>query len=597
MSSNNTKGLVRLLRLMTEAEKRDFKADFDLADNASDDEVMETIEALPRYEAVRAFLRAGDPTLVLLREVFEILESFGIATRTTGCVFVLANPAKPEERTELSFSQQTVGAVCSWSPRKKWSRVSDSLSDLQSTWMQFGSVWKYLLRKAEPRTRRGRLDVVRTHLQGRMTYGRDRHRVDKDAQRVLGHFANRIEQLNECLNQIQKTKRPRELTEILRDARQLEDAIAECLDDPRGPYSPSQGWEEEPPDEHIIHHYTSPSFVTDFDKFAEDIFSLADLIRGINVVDMLQINVWSARPQLFEIWVLLRLLHWFCSKGYIVELLKTECVGIDSPFRWNLSYSKDSQPCAVVRDIHTSLQQFLFYQLYRPSGDMPDISLLEDSDPSSSPIWSVDPKHSEKGGYSRSDYEATAVRYRDSFGASLSLVVEYFDRSDFGELNPIEFGPGAKLISCCRPDGTGLPILLTELSEFHPTRPQVLVCIDFSGSFLSQREEVLERLRQRCRSGLLTNVAPECICFAGSTAIVRDFDKWLNAKSGSVISPGDLQGGTASTPLASAICDFNERIPISEVLLVTDGEFDIPADHVKTRIQDELPVPVTFMTP
>ena len=174
--------------------------------------------------------------------------------------------------------------------------------------------------------------------------------------------------------------------------------------------------------------------------------------------------------------------------------------------------------------------------------------------------------------------------------------MEYFDRSNLGEANPIEFGPRAKLIRCCRPNGIGLKILFTELNEFHPIISQVLVCIDFSGSFNSNRDNILEKLRQRLKLGYRTNVATECICFAGSAKIVGNFDRWLNAELYSGLSAGGLVGGTASAPLISTISEFNDKNPLSEVLLVTDGELDIPVERLITRIHDELSISTTLVT-
>jgi len=308
---------------------------------------------------------------------------------------------------------------------------------------------------------------------------------------------------------------------------------------------------------------------------------------------MLQIDIWSARPQLFEIWVLMTLLRWIHSRGYAIEFLKTENKGEGSPFRWNLSYSKDSKPCAVVRHRDGS-KQFVFYQLYRPSGDMPDISLLEDDDSSSRPVWSVDPKHSEKGGYSRQDYEATANRYRDSFGARLSLIIEYFERPDLGGINPIEFGPRAKLIRDCRPDGAGLPILFSELAEFHPQMSQVLVCIDCSSSFSSSQQTALESLRQSLKNDRRP-FTREYICFAGSALIVDGFDKWISSEECSMMLPLGLVSGTASEPLFKAIAEAQKRVVISEIILVTDGEFDLPIESVINRIESELHLKVAVL--
>jgi len=429
-----------------------------------------------------------------------------------------------------------------------------------------------------------------------MTYEPDEDHTNEDAQQVLRHFADRLKQMQDRLKEISEELRPEEITWILQDVRQLQQNIARCLDRPRDRYLSRQSRSAEPLDNYIIERYTQRHFTTDFDKFLEDIYSLGDFTRAKSIADMLQIDIWSTRPQLFEVWVLLKLMSWLRGRGYTIELMRTENVGEQSPFRWNISYSKDSKPCAVVQDIQGGSQQFLFYQLYRPSGDMPDISLLERSDPSSSPIWAIDPKHSEKGGYSKSDYQKTAIRYRDSFGAKLSLVVEYFDRSELEELNPIEFGPSAKLIHGCYPDGNGIPILLRELDKFHPIRGQVLVCIDFSSSFSTKRDGVLDGLRRLYKSGLLTNMLPECICFAGNATILGNFDHWLNAEDRLQLLPGELVEGTESAPLLSTILNLKERMPISEIVILTDGGFDIPIENLINQIQDKLAATATVIS-
>lgn len=292
---------------------------------------------------------------------------------------------------------------------------------------------------------------------------------------------------------------------------------------------------------------------------------------------------------------MLTLLRWLRGRGYGIEFLKTDIDRQGAPFRWNLSYSKDSKPCAVVCDQQAGAARFMFYQLYRPTGDMPDISLLEGANPSSPSVWSVDPKHSERGAYSLSDYRSTAERYRDSFGARLSLIVEYFDRPGMGDANPIEFGSCAKLIRSCCPADPGLQLLLSELEPFHPTKAQALVCIDFSSSFSASRNGALERLREQLAVRASTTIASECICFAGNTTVVSSFNEWQNAIKKPLERPQGLVDGTASGPLIQAIADFTKRIPVTELFVVTDGQFDIPIESVVDRIRAERNIAVTIV--
>jgi hypothetical protein len=592
---SNSRSLKRLVRLMTEPESVAFRTELGLAEDSTDHDVANALGSLPRYDAVRILLRASDSTLLLLRDVFESLDSFGLSTRTTGCVFVLANPANPAERREVAFSQQTVSTICSWSLRKNWNRLSASLQSLQSKWHDFEAMWQHLLNEAEPRSRRGRLDPVKSFIQQRLVYD-DRDDTDKNAQIVLFHFYARVQQMADRLVEIPSTRRPLELETILQDVRNLERAVDERVGHHVGVAHQCEDDPSNAPDECTLYRYVSPEFTKDFDKFFEDIYLLSDLIRGEELADMLRINLWSSRPQLFEVWVMLKLLRWLRGRGYDIEILKTDIAGQNAPFRWNLSYSKDSMPCAVVRDRQTRVERFMFYQLYRPTGDMPDISLLEGANPSSPPVWSVDPKHSERGAYSLADYQETAERYRDSFGAKLSLIVEYFDRPGMGEANPIAFDSSAKLIRSCRPEAPGMLLLMSELAPFHPTKEQALVCIDFSSSFSANRNGALERMRQQFASRVSNTIASECICFAGNTTIVSNFNEWQSAITKTLAEPDGLVDGTASGPLIQAIAEFTRRIPVTELFLITDGEFDIPIQSVVDRIREEGDFSVTIVS-
>lgn len=583
MYTSTSSGVVRILRLMTEPEQVAFSTELGLDDAASEEEIINALGALPRYEAVRLLLRASDSTLLLLQDVFEGLESFGFTTRTTGCVFVLSNPANPDERSELVFSQQTVSAVCKWSLRKNWNHQSASLASLESTWQRFAVEWRHLLDKSKPRTSR-RLDIGKSSINGRGVY-KKRATTDEGARRVLLHFFNRARQMADRLDAISQTRRPQELHRIAQDVRNLEKAVDRCFGDYPRTSAHSGFYELKQPMKHTLYRYVSQKFTHEFDRFLEDIYLLADLIGGEDIVDMLKIGLWSSRPQLYEVWVMMALLRWLRSCGYSIELLKATIDGPNNPLRWDLLYSKESKPCAIVRDQEAGTERFMFYQLYRTTGDMPDISLLEGPNPSSKPIWSVDPKHSERGSYSLAEYMRTAERYRDSFGAENSLVVEYFDRPELGNINPIVFDSRAKLIRSCRPGASGQQLLYAEFKRHYPIKKQILVCIDFSISFSAQRSYALEQLQQQI--GVFPDIAVlHGIGFGGNTVIIPNLNEWLQkGKTSELPRPDGLVDGTAAEPLIHAISEFMKQTPIIEVFLVTDGQFDVPLQGVLEKIR------------
>jgi hypothetical protein len=331
--------------------------------------------------------------------------------------------------------------------------------------------------------------------------------------------------------------------------------------------------------------------VSDFDKFLEDLYLLADLIQGEGLFDLLRLDIWSSRPQLYEVWVMLSILRWLDAQGYKVQLRRAEAMPEEAPFEWDLAYSRDSRPCATVFESPGHPIGHLFYQLYRPSGDMPDISMLKGADATSAPLWSVDPKHSPRGGYALADYRRTAERYRDSFGARLSLVAECFPRP---WSNPTDFGNGAKLLVDCNPSGSGLPLLLAELQIFHPPTARQLLCVDLSSSFADRRDGALQELRIRLRaSGEEDRFVEEYVCFAGNAVLVSGITTWLT--NGRLEDPS-LNGGTSFAPLYEVISKVVKAARVQKVVLVTDGEFDIPLELVKTRIENDLSVGVEVIT-
>ena len=87
-------------------------------------------------------------------------------------------------------------------------------------------------------------------------------------------------------------------------------------------YRSSEMRRERPPREAEVRQYTSPQFPADFDRFLEDALLLGNLIESSDhIADVLRLDVWPSRPQLFEVWVLLSTLKWLFCRGYQIELL------------------------------------------------------------------------------------------------------------------------------------------------------------------------------------------------------------------------------------------------------------------------------------
>src|ERR1043165_797584 len=577
-------GLRRLVRFLTDAELQSLGAQIGLGEKIDEEHILTATSSMPHYEVVRLFLEAASPTLLLLRQVFDALEVLGVHARTTGCLFVLANPSKPGERTELVFSPQAVGMVAVWPIEKDWNRLVASLQDLKRRGFAFKPVWNQLLDDSKGRWEKGDLDVVRSVIAKKSVY-EEEYREDRDAQKVLGYYLNQIATFQSRLEAATQGTLPPEIESIMIASRQLLVASERYQ---------SRRWKSKSPDkrpeEWLLRRYVNPRFVSDFDKFLEDLYLLADLIQGEGLLDLLRLDIWSTRPQLYEVWVMLSVLRWFESQGYKVQLRRPKDRSDEAPFEWDLVYSRDSRPCATVYDSPSRPIGYLFYQLYRSSGDMPDISMLKAADSSAAPMWSLDPKHSLRGGYSLSDYRRTAERYRDSFGAKLSLVVECFPRP---WSNPTDFGNGAKLILDCNPSGSGLPLLLAELETLHPpTTKRIgkqLLCVDFSSSFANRRDIALEELRRRLRLSRENGFVEEYIGFAGNSVRIGGTTSWL--RGGTLADPG-LNDGTSFASLYEAISNVVKTTIVEKVILVSDGQFEIALELAKAQLKNELGVEV-----
>jgi hypothetical protein len=564
----------RLLRTVSRQEARELAVRLGLPDTDASS-LAASLGSLPRYEIVRTILQFALPTLRLLQEIFGYLAVLGVSVRTTGCSFVLADPLQPGAPCELEFSPQAVGMVCDW--RGDLRPVKTSIPEIKPRWQAFGRTLRVLIQNARPHTKKGEIDLIQSYIAGEEIRQRDRTNRHQSAGRILRYVANPIADLCQRLGAGRESL-PGDVLWVLEAAEAFRRDAERVLPkrDMRGERTEPTAYELRPYEQ----------FLRDFDRWREDVRLLADLVEGEGVLDLLRLDVWSSRPQLFEVWTLLTILAWLSHRGYGVELRKLESTA--TTMRWSLAYAKEKLPCASVVGSQGSM--FLFYQLYRPSGDMPDLALLAGPDSGATPVWTVDPKHSELSGYTIEDYRKTAIRYRDSFGAPLSIVLEHFERADANQ-NPLPFGPGACLIHDCGPARPGLDHLLNELEAVHPALITTLVCLDASKSF-GALSQALTHIRLLLADPAV-RVLDEFVCFAGTAARKEGLREWASSASPkSNASIWGLEEGTKAAPLVQTINEVFRDRRITQLLLVTDGELDVPMELVVGQLRDRLKLDV-----
>ncbi len=559
----------RLLRLFNEEELVALSESLEIPSGSDLTIITQTLAELPRFRALQLALDAAVPTVTMLQDITTFLEKHGVSARTTGFVLSLEDPARPGSIKQFDLSAQEVSEVCSFCPKTLQRIGDDPFNEAYDSWESLKNDWSSLIRRSRPDFTRGRLDVVRTAIKHQMIYEPDKDHTDYKAQGVLKHLLARTKELLDVLDRIDKQDRTAAVDRLRDDFNRL---IRRANIDVFQRTHSNKSSRYDDPDEDSILRYVSNEFLDEFDRLNEDLRAIADLSKSASILDILRLDLWSARPQLYEVWLLVCIVNWIASRGHRIDLLNLQQDEIGRAI-WHLSYSKSSQPCICVENDGQSA--FIFFQLYRPSGDMPDLCSLSDSTPNAAPLWSIDAKHSEKSGYSVGSYLNTATRYRDSFGAPLSLVVEYFPRMDISIENPVEFGAGISLIKDARPNGVGIALLFQSLSDLYPISGKAVLCIDFSSSFRKRCDQAFQAAIKKIQS-METNVLDSYVCFAGEAITKSGIRNIIFGGAQPVIPDLQLHDGTSIQNVINELKKISATSPITHIIMISDGQFSEP---------------------
>ncbi|SDC49303.1 VWA domain-containing protein [Paraburkholderia lycopersici] len=298
-----------------------------------------------------------------------------------------------------------------------------------------------------------------------------------------------------------------------------------------------------------------------FKIFIESLSFLHKRTPAKEIAKLLRLDVFRHRPQLYEMWVMCAILKTLGDGGCNVQLLEVES-GENLSRVWNLKYAKATSPVAEITKDDVKL--FLFYQLFRrrSKGDMPDISLWRDRAAETTPVWIVDPKFSEKGGYSMSSYVSTAQRYMDQFRPSdFSCVLEYFPRP--------EIGSDSRVILDVAPRGAGLGTLRRLLQQAHGLASRTMAILDLSSSYINNVLGAAPQLRQMVAAGELSDA---CIVFAGNAEVCAS----LTEASGRKFDKERAALGTNSSimPALAEAQRLSAEDDVRAFILLSDGDFD-----------------------
>jgi len=534
-------------------------------------EFCAAVERLSMTTLVQEVLAITSDTVTMLRDVIAFLATHLTTLRTTGGVLVLDEV--------FGLLPQEIDAVLKWSDR---SMRKHSLSTWERLLQEFEKEVAPFLNKmvyaadVSFRVRWEQMDLIegyqrdplQAYLYSRTGQNPPHKKVqiatwNADAVSCCGNYAVQISRLIEKLTSLTDEQIPAE-------AISLAAALRTTLQKLRAAANPRAKCGHA--DEHIPSHSGYGVAANDRERwrrFQEEVLFLAEVEESCGFADVLRLDLFRKRPQLYEVWCLALLLNFFRQSGYRVNL---ESISTNELGRvvWMLNYSRSQKPIAKIETPSSDQQYWLFYQLFRKGtarDEMPDIALLPTPNPKDSPIWIMDPKHSDRGSYSVSDYREVALRYYAVFQPQRTYILEYYPRPDICKQAAIGFADGVELLLGVSPSGSGTKALAERLRQIHPLYPVTLAIVDVSSSFSG----ALDRVRADLLALLGNNVV-----LSEETIVFSESARFVPTSSVIDVTPidGIGEGGTLFRPVLHLIAELDAKgIMPTAIRVYTDGQF------------------------
>ena len=535
-------------------------------------EFLEAVKARSTTTLVQEVLALRTATLQMLGDVLAFLIGQNTAARTTGSLLVLDGVAIGPQQVEaaLKWSARAPGRHATETWEMLRNRFSDDIEPLFDKIRRYGDV--DISRREEDV-----VDVaIRTMTGGSPHIGRTvTVEYDKDGLNLREEYLEKLAHLSECLQGLKQdvpsedagwlVSEIEELTRTEKAALNESHRAIQLADDVSNP---------------LGYHDITDEDHEEWKRFVEDVLFLSDVEASTSVVDVLRLDLFRNRPQLYELWILVTIINFLRHRGHAVELLAL-ATSAEGRLHWNLNYAKASQPVAKFVNHLDGSTSFLFYQLFRSGSSrdaMPDIALLPSALPNDRPIWVADPKHSERRGYSPRDYETVARRYHATFQPLHTWIIEYYPGAD------VLFDKGVELLTEVAPGRPGLAKFIARLREVHGTPAEVMAVIDVSGSFERKFDKVRADLATRLAAGeALSN---EAIWFSDNAMLSSGIIQAL--QNGTLSRPPDIvSAGTRFEPVVELLKRLRAegRAPV-ELRIYTDGGFaDVTMESALAEIR------------
>jgi hypothetical protein len=538
------------------------------------------IATLSETTLVHELLLLRTQTLRMLRDILTFLEAQNVSVRTTGSHLVL--------REEFDITPQQVAAALRWSQAAVRRASTDTWDDLRN---RFSREIIPLLAKIDAY---GAVETTRRYehpyesMMRSMTGGPSEIRnlvtvrFNEEGLRTRDEYVQKLAELNNSLSPLRDRNVPpaaRELLQNLVNSHRRQ--IAELGNDKAN----IREADRINPGFSRFNELTEEDHET-WKRFAESILFLSDVEESGESIDVLRMDLFRKRPQLYEVWIVVTILRFMQRSGYTVNILTLQ-TNESGRIVWNLNYAKSRTAIARFAHKGDGTTSFLFYQLFRKGkrDNMPDLALMPTNSADDTPMWILDPKHSERGAYSLSIYREVAARYQKDFAPQATWIVEYYPRHELGIANPFLLVTHAELLTDVSPGTKGCKLLLERLRSFHGARETTLAIIDISGSFVGNLSRVNADLKELFEQGIV--FADEIIWF--SNKAIHATGGLDGIEHGTLQPPPNLDGagGTRFGPVLE-ILEQSRSVEwtFNRLRIYTDGNFDdLTLDHARASLE------------
>jgi hypothetical protein len=316
----------------------------------------------------------------------------------------------------------------------------------------------------------------------------------------------------------------------------------------------------------------------------EEILAACDFEASTAAIcDFLNLELWRERWRIYELWMLIHVLNLLEGLGFKIDLSKRVVNGL-----WNLKFSKDKRPVALLVSEDTTLE--VYYQLYTrgaESGDMPDIAVKSNGDF----LIILDPQHGKT--FSLSELTEVAQRYVNLAGSqrctslsSLTIIHNFYPMSYSHAIVSEE--PRGLVMSDVRPGSVATSKLDHEIVSIIPeewvTKKSIMIMIDISASTAPVRHKLLQRANDVYRD-YWGHADPSSVILLFDTTIVKEMR--FSEVENLVDAVSKYSGG--GTNLAFVLDTAVERLAAMReprsLIVFTDGQdsFDSAGVSLKLR--------------